>query len=477
MAVYILSALLVAVLAVAIYELSKKSEVEEEIKRLKKRSELSLLTELRAAEKVVWLCFTGGLLLTANYAITYFSGAELNTIKSWGIVQYFGAFMGLIVATSITFVQKVLYSSPTHSKAGTLITAIILIFVIVSEIGSPIEKEGMKMKAASQESVVFKAVIQGIERDTNAEGGYSAQIAAANDEKAKHEFELKRCDRHAKSGVKRVKRCQDYESKAIAQAQARIESYKNSANAATRNNESNRLSMIEQAKQLEHNADNHSGIVKLTASLLGADVLSAMMLLSLILITAFEAGFHFVSSRVGMLRAALGEMGNKEILMEEELIALKKRKKFEDKVWNLRCDKAMAIQPIKEASIDRVRCDIEPFKGVDESEDTRSKKASTTEYTRSDSVGLEQNDFDDLYDYLVVMLRSGKVKPTTRPMRKISHEFLKANAKEGQDVLSYPKTNNLVQVIIEKMVSDDILEINPKHKNGTPKYQVKQEEG
>ena len=328
MAVYILSTLLILILAFAVIQLSKKSEVDAEIKKLKQRDQLSLIAELRAAEKVVWLCFSGGLLLTANYAITYFSGSELVNLPHWGFLQWSGALIGLVIAVSITFVQKVLYSSPTHSQAGLVVTTLVLIFVIISEIGAPIEKEGMKMKEASQNSAVFKAVVGQIQTAPDATALYSRQIATAMAEKAQHEFELNRCIRHQAKGTTRVQQCQDYENRQIAQAKAKINSYQASANTATHRNESSRLSLIQQAKALEYNTNHHSELVKLTASVLGANFLASMMFLSLILIVAFEAGFHFVGSRVGVLKTTLSELGNKEILRQQELTSIKKEKRF-----------------------------------------------------------------------------------------------------------------------------------------------------
>ena len=112
-----------------------------------------------------------------------------------------GALIGLVIAVSITFVQKVLYSSPTHSQAGLVVTTLVLIFVIISEIGAPIEKEGMKMKEASQNSAVFKAVVGQIQTAPDATALYSSQIATATAEKAQHEFELNRCIRHQAKGT------------------------------------------------------------------------------------------------------------------------------------------------------------------------------------------------------------------------------------------------------------------------------------
>jgi hypothetical protein len=538
MTVYILSALLIIILAFAIYQLSKKSEVEEEIKKLKKRSQLSLMEELRASEKVVWLCFTGGLLLTANYAITYFSGSELVNIPNWGFIQWSGALIGLVVAVSITFVQKVLYSSPTHSKAGLVVTTLVLTFVIISEIGSPIEKEGMKMKEASQNSAVFKAVVSGITGKTDAGAGYSAQIANATAEKAQHEFELERCERHADKGEKRVKRCEDFENRAIAQAQAKIESYQSSASTTTSSNESSRIALIQQAKALEHNTDNHSELVKLTASVLGASFLSSMMFLSLVLIVAFEAGFHFVGSRIGVLKTALGEMGNKEILRKQELSSLKNEKEFKDKSWNLKTNTtnklgankgyspATAFNPTNQASndvgftqikihdadksglkmgtgsaanesqfkgkatetinrvstppTDRVSTEsvdrVQPVKqGVDS---VRLQPASNRVDSVSDteSTRLGVNIFDSLYKHLKQELLKGNINPTTRVMRAEAHGYIKQNSGTKNIKLSLPETANLVTNIFKKMMGEKFLIKNPNHKNGTAKYLVNKEE-
>ncbi len=524
MAVYILSALLIIILAFAIYQLSKASEVEAEIKKLKKRNQLSLMEELRAAEKVVWLCFTGGLLLTANYAITYFSGSELVNIPDWSFIQWSGAFIGLVVAVSITFIQKVLYSSPTHSKAGLVVTTLVLTFVIISEIGAPIEKEGMKMKEASQNSAVFKAVVSGITSKTDAGTSYSMQIAAATAEKAQHEFELQRCERHTSKGEKRVKRCEDFENKAIMQAQAKIDSYQSSANTTTNSNENSRLALIQQAKALEHNTDNHSELVKLTASILGANFLDAMMFLSLVLIVAFEAGFHFVGSRVGLLKTALGEMGNKQILRAQELATLKSEKRFKDKTWNLKGKQkgdsvengkgytpATALQseqpaskstdgieslgiktsamkaanehnyqaskPTKNnrrknpASVDRQGVSTGDDKPSSDPADRVSKTLPTGLETKNERVKnqITGTDFDELYKHVKTKINEGEKLSVTN-MRKIAHSHIKDNPDLKNTSLSIPETSYLVDKIRDKMINENFIIDNPDYTNGKAKY-------
>ena len=511
MTIYLLSALLLSVLAFAIVQLSQKSEVEAEIQKLKQRNQLSLIAELRAAEKVVWLCFSGGLLLTANYAITYFSGSELTHIAHWGFIQWSGAFIGLVIAVSITFVQKVLYSSPTHSKAGLVVTTLVLTFVIISEIGSPIEKEGMKMKEASQNSAVFKAVVGKIQASPDASSRYSAQIATAMAEKAQHEFELSRCERHQSKGEKRVKRCEDYENKLMAQAQAKINSYQASASTATRSNESSRLSLIEKAKDLERNTDNHSEIVKLTASILGANFLASMMFLSLVLIVAFEAGFHFVGSRVGVLKATLGELGNKEILREQELVSLKRAKQFKDESAYIDPNNELNVNAVENAptvtakvaktnhghhtqsakpnqenlrkplSIPKILIPNSINKEVYIATSTFVPKdpadrvsatlsAGSTPKPKKTTTDLKKTDFNGLYQHVKQQIETGKISLSITNMRKVSHAYIKANIAVKHSLASIPETGYLVDKIKEKMLAENFIIDNPNYSNGKAKY-------
>lgn len=518
MSVYILSALLLTILAYAIYQLSKKSEVETEIKKLKQQSEASLLEELSSATMVMNLCFAAGLLLTANYAITTFSGAELRHIDQWGGANWAGAVLGLFVTVSITLVQRQLYSSTNHSKAGLVVTTLILTFVIVSEIGAPMEKEEMKMRSSSENSAVYKAAINGATGGAGGSSIYSSQLAHAQEEKASHEFELTRCERHKDKGVKRVERCENFEKKAIAVAQAKIESYQSSAQADSDSNQANNLAFLSKAKELAQNTDNHSALVKLTASVLGAGFLPSMMLLSLVLIVAFEAGFHFVGSRVGLLKSALGEMGNKDVLYAQELKRLKRDKKFEDEKQRLKTgfistkktDKTDSsndsksandagflgapvpvvqfsgteLQPANDASQshiekrndDRVELDIHGVSEIEANANIdRVPTVSETVGTRSNDDEkdlLTINEFDDLYDYIVMKIKAGSVKPTVRPMRKIAHAFIKENTTLNPSDISFPKSNKLMQDVIDKMLKDEIITINPEHKNGTAKYAV-----
>ena len=338
--VYILAALLLMVLAFAIYQLTRKDEVEKEISKLEERDESYLLAELSSVSVAVWICFTGGLLLTLNYAITYFSGSDLRHITEWGFTQWSGAFIGAVVTVAITMAQKVLYSNPSHQKAGLLVTTAILVFVIFSEVGSPIEKEEMKMKEASQNSKTYQAVVHAINAGMTPSTGsaYSYDLAEAKSKKAEHEFELGRCERHRPKGQKRVDRCITYEKKQIAKYQAQIDSYHDNMKQEAQYQQQASLSLIDQAKRLENNTDNHSGLIKFVKQAFDTSYLNAMMLASLILIVAFETAFHFVASRQGLLKAALMRKGNQDIIYLNEAKRLKKAQRFKQKADKLRAE-------------------------------------------------------------------------------------------------------------------------------------------
>jgi len=388
MTVYILSALLLGILAYAVYQLTKKSEVNKEIEALTKQDESYLLAELYSVNFTVWLCVAGGLLLTANYAINYFSGSEVRFITDWGLYQWGGALIGLVVTVSITAVQKILYASPTHHKAGLLVTTLILVFVIFSEIGSPIEKEEMKMTEKSQNSATYKAVVGAINQGAgnSSPSAYSSQMANAQANKAKHVFELGRCNRHAPKGQKRVQRCETYEKREIAKYQAQIDSYNTNMKAETSSNQATSLALVDKAKALEHNTDNHSGLIKFVKEALATTYLSAMMLASLILVVAFEAGFHFAGSRAGILKAALMKMGNEDIKYASELRRHRRAEKFKNKTASLKAGSRTTQHP------DKPEINI---KGNTPNLSTPPHQwTAATQFTSNENTGTHEKQFD-----------------------------------------------------------------------------------
>jgi hypothetical protein len=340
-----------------------------------------------------------------------------------------------------------------------VVTTLVLIFVIISEIGAPIEKEGMKMKEASQNSAVFKAVVGQIQASTDATVLYSSQIALVTAEKAQHEFELKRCERHQAKGEKRVQRCEEYEKKQIAQAQAKMDSYQSSASTTSHRNESSRLSLIQHAKALERNTDNHSELVKLTASVLGANFLASMMFLSLILIVAFEAGFHFVGSRVGILKITLSELGNKEILRDQQLASLKKEKYFQNESSYIDPNSEMNRVPTVTTTV-----------GTQSSTKNKPQDNPAETAQKPSPEILNTLNFDELYEYIKQQLATEKISLSIRNMRKSAHQHLKQHPSLANLSISITNTNYLVNKIRDKMLAAQFIIENPNYRKGKAKY-------
>jgi hypothetical protein len=283
----------------------------------------------------------------------------------------------------------------------------------------------------------------------------------------------------------------------IMQAQAKIESYQSTANATTNSNESSRLALIQQAKSLEHNTDNHSELVKLTASVLGANFLASIMFLSLVLIVAFEAGFHFVGSRVGILNTTLGEMGNKEILRKQELSSLKKEKYFKDESAYINPNKDLNVNPSpskigtnnnlsinptssspQKTTQPEVKTDLDPTKQtiasslVVKAGETTSSGSQTKEskIEAKSNNHLESKDFDDLYHYLKQQIETGKMTLSLNNLRKEAHKHLKDNPAIENASMSIPKTGQIVEKIKEQMLNEKFITLNPNFSNGKAKY-------
>ena len=231
--------------------------------------------------------------------------------------------------------------------------------------------------------------------------------------------------------------------------------------------------------------------------MLGASFLSSMMFLSLVLIVAFEAGFHFVGSRVGVLKTALGEMGNKEILREQELSSLKKAKKFKNKSSDIDPYNELNIKgghqsnnqghktavSIPEmfapkhaantgyvpatafAPITNFGYGLDPVGRVSQPLPTGSKSKSGEAKKH-----IKRTDFDALYEHVKQQVKSGKINLSVTNMRKVSHAYIKANIAIKNTSTSIPETGYLVDKIKDKMLDENFIIENPNYSNGKAKY-------
>jgi hypothetical protein len=228
---------------------------------------------------------------------------------------------------------------------------------------------------------------------------------------------------------------------------------------------------------------------------LGANFLASMMFLSLVLIVAFEAGFHFVGSRVGVLKATLGELGNKEILREQELESLKKEKYFKDEAAYINPDNKLKVgnqkkadhQPPKQSTNHPNKPTLStPPKVFQKSEANRVPTVTETVGTRSsaknktasttpekpDKTLLKSINFDELYAHVKQQLTTGKISLSIRNMRKTVHQHLKRNPSLAKVSVSITSSNYLVDKIRDKMLDAQFILENPNYSKGKAKYQL-----
>jgi len=329
--VYVLAALLLIALIFIEVSFSLPEKRKVQVKKLLKLDEAHLLEELGRATVLLKLCLISGLLLSGLYAVSAFAGSELQHIAQWGLTHWVGAIIGLIVIVTITMSQSFAHSSQMHNAGRFVVVLLLITFAIFSEISNPSEREEMKMAQKSQDSAVFQAVLGQIKGGAGHQPDYSQSLAAVQATLAKHEFELGRCDRHADQGEKRVKRCEDHENNAIAQANAQIASYQQAGINAAHQSSTDKQALIQQAKGLERNTDNHSAIIKFLKTSLHTDYQHAMILAALILVVAFEAGFGFAGYNVALYKEALVQKGNKDILYAIEAKRIKAAYAFREK--------------------------------------------------------------------------------------------------------------------------------------------------
>jgi len=423
--VYVLAALLLMALIFIEVSFSLPEKRKEQVKKLLKLDEAHLLEELGRATVLLKLCLISGLLLSGLYAVSAFAGSELQHIAQWGLTHWVGAIIGLVVIVTITMSQSFAHSSQMHNAGRFVVVLLLITFAIFSEISNPSEREEMKMAQKSQDSAVFQAVLGEIKGGASHQPDYNQSLATAQATLAKHQFELGRCDRHADQGEKRVKRCEDHENNAIAQAKAQIASYQQAGVNAANQSSVDKRALIQQAKGLERNTDNHSAIIKFLKTSLHTDYQHAMILAALILVVAFEAGFGFAGYNVALYKEALVQKGNKDILYAIEAKRIKAAHAFREKTGRYKRDmlttqdrgspdiaikKADSAAEIKAANNTEKQKGVVPKNGAESTGkeiDTgarnlhqrahdyfKKKEQPTTAFTRNENTGTHEDNYD-----------------------------------------------------------------------------------
>ena len=246
---------------------------------------------------------------------------------------------------------------------------------------------------------------------------------------------------------------------------------------------------IDKAKALEHNTDNHSGLIKLIKEALATTYLSAMMLASLILVVAFEAGFHFAGSRAGILKAALINMGNKDILYASEHKRMRKAEKYRAKIDPIGWENAAKTTPnrrVDEARRNRPEKDEKPTENTLKTDDKTNPNnlVGKVPTDLADKLGqgdpqgkgkmdvaiLTDDSFNTLYKHVSTKVKAQQIKPSAPALRKCVKDYIKNHEKLKASAIALPECGYLADQIRDRMREEGVIKENPNYRNGRAKY-------
>lgn len=470
MMILILSLLLLAVLGYTIYALTNHKDLYAEATELARTVPMNQLqSQDKGLGGTIWVCFLAGALLTGAFAVQFFSGAD--DPATYTKSQFVYAGIGCMMTLAITLAQKSLYSSIHTTRAGLLITFLILLFVIFSEIATSSERTDLLVKHRSESSQVYQGVLGEINRPTAPANVNTSGLAAAQAELADAEYELGRCDRHASKGTKRVERCKVYEEKRIAKAQGKINAISGQNEMLTTKAVELKLQLVDKAKELQYDEEQNPAIIKFLKAVFGGAILYSMMFASLIAVVAFESAFHFTGTRRAVIRhAMLLKQGINDEVKQSAPLAQKKTERAQ---WNSKlaesgvespADPAMNQQADK-AQIERI---VERGQNTVPAVPEQSKTTVYTVAEQSEQPKPEQPKYASdtaLYQAWKSEVLDGEIGTTARGCKQVieSHRGEKISMRSA-----YPIWNAWG----EKGLEEGFLIVNPDHTptNKKPKY-------
>lgn len=180
----VLAIVLIIIMLLAIYAMTRQKVIELEIQNLVKRNNITqLYDEYRTNHRTLNLYVLGGILLTGGFALTFFGGGGIDP-RHWGFEQFIYAVIGMVATVSITLGQRALYRSINQNIAALLVTLLVLAFVIFSEVATTSEREAALVRDRSLDSPTLQAVLNQIEHTgqapiTNSSALYAGLAAHA----------------------------------------------------------------------------------------------------------------------------------------------------------------------------------------------------------------------------------------------------------------------------------------------------------
>ena len=291
-----LSIIMLLVLVLAIYAMTRGAAIEAEIQHMVSTKPVEqVYDEYRDNNLTLNLFVAGGMLLTGAFCLIFFGAGSLDP-REWGFTNWIFAIIGLTATIAITLGQRSLYTHVRQNMAALLVTLLILTFVIFSEVATSSEREDSLVRDRSLNSPTLAAVLGKI----NAADAPPASMAAHyKAEAARYQSLAEQCS----GECRRANQAKADGLTARAQAEGeRVQT-------ALLQQATTKAALVQSASSLEYVEHNHTAIVRFLKEISQETYTAAMMFASLIFVVAFESGFHFTGTRNGIYIEALSRMG------------------------------------------------------------------------------------------------------------------------------------------------------------------------
>lgn len=295
----ILSSILIIVLCLAIYAMTRQNAIEIEIQRLVKQNSIEqLYHEYRANHRTLNLYMIGGILLTGGFALTFFGGGGIDP-RAWTFEQYAYAVIGLVATVSITLGQRSLYRSIKQNISALLVTLLILAFVIFSEVATTSEREASLVRDRSLDSPTLQALLNNIQTPQT-DDSFTRYALYYQEQITQAEQQLRSCDTDA---------CKTEQEDFLIYLQNQLKRSEQQQSLQASQRRSDTLAFADKAQAMEYNEQNHSAVIRWIQEHSAATFTAAMMFASLIFVIAFESGFHFTGTKEGIYLEAIARLG------------------------------------------------------------------------------------------------------------------------------------------------------------------------
>lgn len=466
--VLILSLALLLILGYTIYSLTRHDALYAEAEELARTVPLNKLqAEDKGLAVPVWTFFIAGALLTGTFAVQFFAGSDDPSSFTTSQMVYAG--IGCIMTLAITMAQKSLYSSIHTSKAGLLITFLILLFVIFSEIATSSERTDMLVKHRSENSQIYQGVVGAINNPTAPANTNTAGLAEAQAAAAKAQVEIEACERHRSKGQARVDKCLRIERGNLAAAEGRIKAIQGQNEFMANSAIQMKMQLVDKAKELQYDEDQNPAIIKFLKALFGGAILYSMIFASLIIVVAFESGFHFTGTRRAVVRyAILLKQGVNDSIKQPDPLPAQKKTQLNQ--WNSKLAESGIDSPAdpamnQQADKDQIERIVERGRNT----------ADTVPGTVPEGVPgtVSGRVYKLIYTEVRRLVLSGEIKPTVRPVTDaVTTVMTEKTAQIGMKPsdLGKPKRQKLAELIISKLAEEGVVVRNTEGGLGKPKY-------